>query len=364
MNNELRVKILGFNASIILNKLISNNVYVFNVKIKSKYIIFSIYEKDKELLSKICLTYKKDFEVISRKNIINLLKILPYKFGCLFACLIILCYMVSFVFIVYDIDIINETNVEYDNLKIESFLADNNICVGMNKNLINVSELENLILLNNKDISGCSVAVVGGNLKIKIYPAIQKELDENFKILYSKYDGVITNIDIISGKSNFEVGDIVKTQDVVIESNDNAIGKVYGNVYFSKSKIYNEIKQTKKFTGKFLVNKYYSLFNKNLFKSENIVTFSKYLEKNCDFYIAENCILPIKCLSKYYFEYEIIEEIVEFEKVEEQIKNELYTEVISTIPAEAKIVNSYYSVVKEGNLTRIDCFVETNVNLI
>lgn len=366
MNNELRIKISGFNASLILNKLISNNVCVFNVKIKSKYITFSIYEKDKEILSKICSTYKKEFEILYRKRFLDVFKILPYKFGCLFACLIIVCYMISFAFIVYDIEIINETNVNYNNAKIEKFLTDNNIIVGMNKSLIKVNELENLILMNNSEISGCSVLMSGGNLKIKIYPAILKENDNKNKILHSKYDGVITDIDVISGKSDYNVGDIVKIGDVVIASNDEvgAVGKIYGNVYFSKSKIYNEIKQTKKFTGNYLVNKYYSLFNKNLFKSENINTFSNYLEKNCVFYITENCVLPIKCLSKYYFEYEIIEEIVGFEGVEEEIKNELYADVVSTIPTDAQILNSYYSVVKEGTLTRIDCFVEVNLSLI
>lgn len=366
MNNELRIKISGFNAPLFLNKLISNNVCVFNVKIRSKYITFSIYEKDKEILSRICSTYKKQFEIIYRKRFRDIFKILPYKFGCLFACLLVMCYMISFTFVVYDIDIINETNIEYDNSKIESFLADNNIVVGMNKGLVKVNELENLILMNNSDISGCSVLMTGGNLQIKIYPATLKENDEKNKTLNSKYDGVITDIDVISGKSDYKVGDIVKTQDVLIKSTDDdyAMGKIYGNVYFSKSKIYNEIKQTKKFTGNFLVNKYYSLFNKNLFKCENINTFSNYLEKNCVFYIAENCILPIKCLSKYYFEYEIIEEIVMFESVEEDIKNELYADVVSIIPADAKILNSYYSIVKEGNLTRIDCFVEANLSLI
>ena len=78
----------------------------------------------------------------------------------------------------------------------------------------------------------------------------------------------------------------------------------------------------------------------------------------------ENYLFPLRCESEYCFEYEVINDIVEFETVEKDVKKKLYDEVVLNVPNNAKILNVYYSVVKEGDFTRVDCFVEANVSLI
>ena len=190
-------------------------------------------------------------------------------------------------------------------------------------------------------------------------------IDDKIKSkLFSKFDAVITDINVYSGNGKFNVGDIIKKGDMLVESSKSAEADIYGNVYFTSSILYNKNRQKIRFTGNYQVNKKYYLFNKILFKNENNIVFANYLTKKCDFYIMENYLFPLRCESEYCFEYEVINDIVEFETVEKDVKEKLYDEVVLNVPNNAKILNVYYSVVKEGDFTRVDCFVEANVNLI
>ena len=74
--------------------------------------------------------------------------------------------------------------------------------------------------------------------------------------------------------------------------------------------------------------------------------------------------IPIKIEEIIYEQYEIQEEILKFENVENELKKNLYNEVIKKIPSSAEIKNISYSVVRDGGLVRLDCFVEAIVDLI
>lgn len=363
MADKLKIKIYGFNLKQIIAYLIERGVFVFDLKIKSKYVLFNIYSKDKNILDKYCKIHNRKYEVIDDFSLKKKLKKLKLSFGCLFACLLTICYVVSFNYIIFDVNIYNDSNVDYDLSKVKGVLNENKIINGSIFVKQNRLEIENLILTKLDDIVGCSVDIVGGKLSVGIIPEIKKKENKN-KQLFSKYDAVITEINIYSGESEYVVGSVVKADDLIVSSATQVEANVRGNVYFSSSLIYNKYKQNIKYTGRFLVNKKLFIFNKLLFKRQNNIYFSKYLTKKCDFYIMENYLFPIKCESEYCFEYEVFEEIVEFEKVENELKNKLYDEVCSKIPSDGKILNTYYSVVKEGDLTRLDCFVEANLSLI
>lgn len=360
---RVRVKIYGLNLSRLINLLIIEGVYLSHVQIKNKFIVFSLNEKDKVILDKICKRERKQYKIIGTNSFKNLLLKVPYIFGSYFAIMLCLFYMVSFNFYIYHIKIENESIIDYDTKKVVQILNHNGIHYGMSKYKFNEKEIENILLKNLTDIKGCSVFFNGNNLTIKIFP---EELSENniSKVLISKYDAVVTKIDNYSGDVHFKVGDIVKKGDVLISSDYEAKGKIKGKVYFSKSKLYNKVQQKQVLTGKFKTIKTLSIFDKCLLKTQNNIYFSNYLTKKCDFYLFKNFLIPIKCVEIYYFETKLIEEIVEFETVEEKIKNELYDEVVQDVPDGVNVENCTYSVICEGDLTRVDCFVECELDLI
>ena len=50
--------------------------------------------------------------------------------------------------------------------------------------------------------------------------------------------------------------------------------------------------------------------------------------------------------------------------VEEKLKQETYSQALALIPALAEEENVTYSIVTEKNYTRIDCFIETIIDII
>lgn len=363
MNDEIRVRIDGLNLSRIVEGLISQGVLLNNLKIKSKYILFSIKQNHVKNLNIVCRKEHKNYIVISRHGICNFLSKAKYFFGVLFAFVLVSCYLISFQSTIFKVNITNETNLEYDLDKVDLVLKSNNIGVGLNKFFIKSNKIEEIVFKNLGDISKCLVTYNGLILNIKIYPEKEKhQINEDG--LYSKFDGVISDIELFSGKSDLKVGDTVKSGDLLVKSDGGARANIKGKVCFSEMKLFNERQEKVEFTGK--VDKIKNIYfcNKNILKQQNDISFSKYLTKKCEFYICDNYFLPIKIEEILFFEYEIKEVILDFKEFEEQIKSELYNGVMNKIPDDVEIINKSYSVVREGDYVRVDCFVEAIVDLV
>lgn len=363
MAKEIRVKIEGLNLSRIIDYLVSQGVILNRLIQKSKCVFFSINENCIEKLNKICEFECKKYIVISKNKIINILAKCKYYFGLIVAFLLIFCYLFSYQTIIFRVNVLNESNINYDLNQVYDLLENNKISVGSNKLKFKNYEIKKLILNSLEGISNCSVYYNGNILNVKIYPEKEQYVIDNGG-LYSKYDAVITDFDIYSGDSNFKVGSVVKVGDLLVKFNDSAHANVKGKVYFSETMLFNERQQKMIFTGKNEKVKNVYLCNKLLIKQVKDIDYSNYLVKKCDFYINKDYLIPIKIEEIIYEEYEIQEEILKFENVENELKKNLHNEVIKKIPRSAEIKNITYSVVRDGELVRLDCFVEAIVDLI
>ena len=74
--------------------------------------------------------------------------------------------------------------------------------------------------------------------------------------------------------------------------------------------------------------------------------------------------LPISLKYTTYSEFELVDEKIAFERVEQDLKTKLYESIKGKIPADGNVTNVTFSVVKENNLTRLDCFVECEMDLL
>jgi hypothetical protein len=256
-------------------------------------------------------------------------------------------------------------NKKFDLTKVETLLKENGIFAGMKKSDLEISKLQNLIVMLNDDVSGCSVKKNGGRLEIEIQPAVMKEnvLKEN---IYSKYNAVITNVEVFAGKSNLKAGDLVKQGDLLIENDNGASGKITGKVYFSDYLIYNENQVVKEFTGRVIEKTGFEILNKTLSKSVKINDFSNYIEEKCVFCVSKNNFIPVNLVKFVYREFEYKETKIAFELMENDLKEKIYKVVYDKIDAKNKdkITNVSYSIVSENNLTRLDCFVECEIDLV
>jgi len=224
-------------------------------------------------------------------------------------------------------------------------------------------DIKNIIMLSVDDIEDCDVEYKGNLLNICIYPAVKK-YEVTAENIYSNYDAVIEQAEAYVGILKIKAGDIVKKGDLLIENNLGASGKIRGKVYFVATKIYNENQQIVKYTGREYITKDYSIFNKFIIKSKNYCDFKQFYVENCTFSINKNIFIPIICNKKIYKEIIIEDIVVPFSDVENKIKEETYNEALKKVNNFNDITNVSYSVVKEGSYIRVDCFIETIMDLI
>ena len=362
MINPVCVKISGLNLLRIINRLVEKNVYINNLKIKPKIISFVIDESNLDILNKICKIEHKFYKIIYKNGLKQFIFRLPYMFGAILAFAIFFAYFFAINMFIKNINVTYSSNFEYDLFQVNNLLRQNGIVCGMRKNAFSVSDIQKLILLEVDSVEGCEVRLNGNNLNICIYPATMK-YEVSKDNLISKYDGIVTFAEAYSGELKIKVGDTIKKGDLLIKNNNGASGKILAKVYFTSTKIYNENRQEIIYTGKEYVIKDFVINQKFKINGKNYCNFDKFLVEKCDFWVSKNLFLAIFCQKTTYKEIEIIEKQISFEDVKENIKQELFEETKSKFNSDSEITNVTYSIVSEGSYTRVDCFVETIIDL-
>lgn len=361
--NYVKVKIQGLNLSRFISKLVTRGVCITDVSVKKKCVIFKISENDLSSLDALCKQEHKYYVTLGANGLRQALRRVPYFFGTVLALVITYVYLFSISLFVFNVNVNYESETEYDLNKVNSFLQAKGIKAGMKKSTLSSSEIQKLLLLNIDDIEGCTVRLSGGNLNITIYPAVKK-YEKNISDIKSEYDGIITFAEAYEGKLCVKAGDLVRKGDMLIKSEGGASGKIKAKVYFTSTYIYNENVQDLIFTGRFEVKKDYVILNKFHVNSNKLPKFSNYITKKCSFYLTKNLFIPIVCNETMFLEVEVKNKVVPFEVVEEKVKKDTYAQALSKVPADAEIGTVTYSVVTEKNYTRIDCFIETIIDLI
>lgn len=362
MINRIRVKIEGLNTQKIINKLVDNEVLIENYHAGKKHIIFDVDEKDEYLVKKTCGVFHKHYQIISRNNILNLIKRIRYYFGFILAMIVSFCFIYVNNLYIYKIDLRVEGNGVCDLVEIKNILSKNGVYEGLQKKALDISKIEKIIL-GSSSVAGCTIKHQGGKINIILYPGNLKN-ETNQNNLYSGYNAVILDVDVYVGVSKIKKGDIVKAGDLLIENNNGAAGKILAKVYFSDYIIYNENQVISNKTGRVCKERNILLLNKNLNKSRKYNTFTNFIEEECVFCVSNNLFVPICVIEKKYYEIEYQDVVVKFDEVENNLKEQLYNSVQKNIPDIDSISNVTYSVVTENNLTRLDCFIECEIDLL
>lgn len=360
--NEIFIKIEGLNLFRIAQRLIDNGIMVSNLKIKKSYMLFSINKRYIQKLKEVCKKERKYFYVVKDTKIKRFFAKLPLLLGNFLAFLLLFAVFCGIYNVVFCVEICSDKQNQKIENEVSEILLNHNIKAGAIKSELSTKEIENLILNSSSNISGCSVFFEGLNLKIKVFEAMKK--DEKLKELKSNYDAIITKIETFAGESKLKKGDIVKTGDLLIKSDIEAKGEVFGKVYFSSTRIFNEKQSKEVETGKIFETDSISILGLFNLKNEEDCEFKNFKLEKQKHNIFQNLFIPIEKTKYIFREIKIEEEFVSFESVEDAIKEELKIETLAKLPELATAKNITYSVVKEGELVRIDCFVETEISLI
>ena len=365
MTGAIKLKIEGLNSGKILNRLIEEGVFLKNVKEKKKYIIFEIDEKDEGLLKNVCKKFHKRYEILEKNNVRLAIKKSRFYFGFLLAVLLVSIFIFSFNLYVFEVNLKVSGDFNFDTAEVEKLLKENGIYSGMKKENLDKIELQNLIISSQDNIAGCSIKQIGGKVDIEIYPAVLKG-EVSKENVYSKYNAVLTKVDVFAGKTNLKVGDFVKQDDLLIENDNGANGEIWGKIYFSDYLIYNENQTIKEFTGEFIEKTSISIFDKILSQKPKNINYLNFVEENCVFYVSKYNFIPVKFIKTKYREFVYKDTIIKFSEKENELKEKIYNEVMNKVDEKFKdkITNITYSVVTENNLTRLDCFIECEIDLV
>ncbi len=361
--NEIYVKIEGLNLARIAEKLISKGVMISNLKIKKTYILFSINQRYRAKLDKICKQEHKKYYIVKNTAIKRFFAKIPYLIGTFIPFCILFAVFYVFSNTIFEINLMVETSENFDLSNVKQILLNNNLMVGQSKKDFSPKEIEKIILENTKDVAGCEVFYDGQKLNITIFPMTEK-IEISKDDLLSKYNAVVTKIEAFVGEENVKVGDVVKVGEILIKNNNGVQGEVKGKVYFSSTFIYNEEQEVFVETGNVISQKVYNIASFFDINSTSPVAFKNYKTEIIEQRVVKNLFLPIIEKKYIYKEVEIKEKLVLFEEVEEKIKNDLKEEVLKKLPVGATYENITYSIVKENNYVRVDCFVETEIDLI
>ena len=142
-------------------------------------------------------------------------------------------------------------NLQISDTVIQSLLKENNICVGMRKNI----DLNGLAgSLNALDgVEDTVVKIVGTTLKIEVVESVAFQPPNVIPStqIVSNFDGVVTKIVVRSGTAAVKIGDVVRRGDLIIKGEFVnqagetvpviADGEAYGEIAYSEHKVVSTV---------------------------------------------------------------------------------------------------------------------------
>lgn len=347
-----RFKIKSLNREKIFNK-ISQKFVIYDVIEHDGFIEFEVDEHDGEQVEN--FLNQQNVKVYSavhkglRRKFFNLLKMWGVVAG-LIVGMALYCLQYSFVF------------------KIEVWgcnqLSQSEITTFVKKNMpscfkgnIDTQRLEISIRENFELVSSASVAIVGQSLIVNINEAIlPEELYGEFEPIVSRYDGLVTEINLVQGTLNVKQGDIVQKGDVLVypyiidgDGEQHPVqpkAEIFADVWVESEDVFHEYKIVEERTGRKIECSQVTLFGLVIFSNTNENTFKSFESEKTSSYIAENNVLPLIYTKYTFFETKTTEIIRNFEQEKDNLFENLRQKALIYLPENA-IIKDEKTLVKE-----------------
>ena len=269
----MKIELNGHNIDNLLKILYQKKVVLFNI-VRKEYnsISFEILDKDYKKVKRHIANFKvkttlSKFKQLPKFMLANLGVILGVFFGIIFGI-----FASNYT---WQINIYGTEQLSIND--IISVLKDNGIRKGK-INLQTSEEIENILLNNYDRIAQVSVIREGTAIIINLSEKLVYN-EQEFKPITAKYNGIVTDINIITGTTNVKVGDYVNVGDIlVLPFNINADGskvsvcplaEIKAEIFVTKKRQLNKTEQVLMPTGKEIKTYNYKFKNLNLFSGIN-----------------------------------------------------------------------------------------------
>ena len=227
----MKIDLNGYNIDNLLKTLYQKKVTLFNVVRKEyNFITFEILDKDYKKVKRYIANFKvkttlSKFKQFPKFMLANLGVILGVFFGIIFGI-----FASSYT---WQINVYGTKELSVN--EIITVLENNGVKKGK-INLQRSEEIENILLNNYDRIAQVSVIREGTAIIINLSEKLVYN-EQEFNPITAKYNGIITDINVITGTTNVKVGDYVNVGDVlVLPFNINADGSKDLNLFSGKNK--------------------------------------------------------------------------------------------------------------------------------
>lgn len=350
---KLKLTLRGLNVEKFINLLVNSGFEILETE-RQEYNKFHlvIHSKDSKKILELAQKFGYIVDVDKAFGFYKIVDFAIKRFSlvvCLIFCLSVYFFSNLFVWSI-NIDGINNIN-KHD---IIDFLSENDICVGKAKKNINISQIEQSLLSNFKQIALVSVYLYGNSINIAINEKLPQEY-LNYLPLVSEFDGVIRQIELVSGTSNLKVGDVVRQGDILVlpyiidnSGNKKSIkpqANIVLEVDFNTTISYNEDRKILEDTGNKMVSTNIFLYGLKL-KKDKLCLFENYRKEVKETYVLNNLFLPIKKIETMYYEQTYVDKIIPFEEVRDELINQAYDIVINKAKG-FEIVGKKHDIIKK-----------------
>ena len=211
-----RYKIEGLNLDRLINRFNKNGIDVYNVKKKSRVVIFSINASESEKVFAICK--ELCYNIIKVNNhgklypVVNLFR----SVGVLLGLLAFTFLQVFFSDVCLSFEFSGNGNVY--SREVTEYLIANGVKPMGRFSSFNMQTLEDRLLASSDKFSFVSCEKSGCRLKINLVLAEGKTgiMNSNVTALYSDVSGVVENIKVYRGTAEVEIGDQVNKGDLLV----------------------------------------------------------------------------------------------------------------------------------------------------
>ena len=353
-NNRSHFKIKALNKEKILNNL-SKDFLLFNIKQTDRYIEFDSNKEDGEKIETILL--KNNVKELSVKHKGFKLKTLLKMWGVIVGLILGLCAYCFQYFFIFKIEVWGCENLSDKEL---IFFVENQLNSKF-RYFINTKEIEIAVKNNFEKVSSVSIAIVGQSLIVSINEAVlPNEMEGEFSPIISQYDGLVTDINLVQGTCNVQVGDIVQKGDVLVypyiydaDGEQMAVqpkAQIQADVWIKSEDVFYEYLIKEERTGRKIVCSEVSLFNLIIYSNTKENSFDNYESEVESYYLTKNNILPFIYKKYTFYETKTIEINRNFEEEKDEVIEKLRAKSLISLSENEIIKDEKCSINNAGGI--------------
>ena len=361
--SKTRFCVSGLNLENFLYVLTSCGINLSKVKKKKKKILFVSSSINETFIKQKAAENGLVCIVEKRFGAFEFFKKIPYCFGALFGVVCSVLTLMYFTRFVYCVNfelpqnhtcsngencIFNDTNFQ----QIKLYFS-NDIKAGQPLNT-NLKDLQQKVMANFELVESCTISKKGTTVNISLTEAAAKQSLQPPKIV-AKNNCIITKIITHSGIAKVKAGDVVKKGQVLVESDGNILPRadIMAKVWYVGTAFHNSNKQVLVETGKTTQTVSLQFLNFKFGKTPTI-DYQYYQAKTQTTFVWQ-WFLPVKKTTTIFEELQLKEEYINFEDVKQTVlakSKQAALDQTTGSPTECT-----YSIVKEGPMVRVDCYL-------